>query len=60
MINKILRLYYHFYRAYINNIIIFFISLKKHLIHLRLIVSTFEKINIYLSLRKFFFNYIFI
>ena len=60
MINKILRLYRHFCRAYINDIMIFFISLKKHLTHLRFIFSTFKKINIYLLSRKSFFDYIFI
>ena len=57
IINKILRSYRHFYRTYIDNIIIFFTSLKKHLTHFRLIFSTFEKMNIYLLSRKSFLNY---
>ena len=57
IINKILRSYHHFYRAYVDNIVIFSTSLKKHLTHLRFIFSTFEKINIYLLSRKSFLNY---
>ena len=60
IINKILRPYRHFCRVYIDNIVIFFTSLKKHLSHLRLIFSTFKKINIHLFLRKFFFDYSFV
>ena len=60
MINKTLRFYRYFCRAYINNIVIFFISLKKHLTHLRFIFLIFEKMNIHLLSRKFFFDYFFI
>ena len=60
MINKIFRSYRHFCRAYVDNIVIFFTSLKKHLSHLRFIFSTFEKMNIHLLLRKSFFDYSFV
>ena len=60
MINKIFRSYRHFYRVYIDDIVIFFTSLKKHLAHLRFIFSTFEKMNIYLSSRKSFLDYSFV
>ena len=60
MINKILRPYRHFCRIYVDNIVIFFISLEKHLSHLRFIFSTLEKMNIHLSPRKSFLDYSFI
>ena len=60
MINKILRSYRHFYRAYIDNIVIFSTSLKEHLAYFRFIFSTFEKMNIYLSSRKSFLDYLFV
>ena len=60
IINKILRSYRYFYRAYIDNIVIFSTSLKEHLTHLRLVFSTFEKINIHLLSRKSFFDYSFV
>ena len=60
IINKIFRSYRYFCRVYIDDIVIFSTSLKKHLIHLRFIFSTFEKMNIYLSSRKSFFDYSFV
>ena len=57
IINKILRSYRHFCRVYIDDIVIFFTSLKKHLTHLRFIFSTLEKMNIYLLSQKSFLNY---
>ena len=60
MINKILRSYRHFCRVYIDNIVIFFTSLKEHLAHLQFIFSIFEKMNIHLSPRKSFFDYSFV
>ena len=60
MINKILRPYRHFYYIYVDDIVIFFTSLKKHLSHLRLVFSTFKKINIHLSSQKSFLDYSFV
>ena len=60
IINKILRPYRHFCRAYVDDIVIFFTSLKKHLAHFRFVFSTFKKMNIYLSSRKSFLDYPFI
>ena len=57
IINKILRSYRHFCYIYVDDIVIFFTSLKKHLTHLRLVFSAFEKINIHLSSRKSFLDY---
>ena len=60
IINKILRSYRHFYRAYIDNIVIFSTSLNEHLSHLRFVFSTFEKMNIHLSPQKSFLDYSFV
>ena len=60
IINKILRSYRHFCRVYVDNIVIFFTSLKEHLSHLRFIFLTFEKMNIHLLSRKSFLDYSFI
>ena len=60
IINKIFRSYRYFCRAYVDNIVIFSTSLKKHLSHLRFIFSTFEKMNIHLSSRKSFLDYPFV
>ena len=60
IINKIFRSYRHFCYAYIDDIVIFFTSLKKHLSHLRFIFSTLKKMNIYLLSRKSFLDYSFV
>ena len=60
IINKIFRSYRYFYYTYINDIVIFFTSLKKHLTYLRFIFSTFKKMNIHVSSRKSFLNYSFV
>ena len=56
-INTILSVYQIFVCVYINNVIIFSRTLKKHLIYLHTIFTLFEFFNITLSLKKFFFNY---
>ena len=60
IIIKIFRLYRHFCRTYIDNIVIFFTSLKKHLSHLRFVFSIFKKMNIHLLSRKSFLGYFFV
>ena len=57
IIDRILRLYREFYRAYIDNIIIFSIFLNKHIKHLNLIFKALDNINIYLSPKKLFLDY---
>ena len=57
IINKIFRSYRYFCRVYVDNIVIFFMSLKEHLAHLRLVFSTLKKMNIHLSSRKSFLDY---
>ena len=58
MINRILRLYRKFCRAYIDDIIIHSTSLDKHLEHLNLVFSALLKMNIHLSLKKSFLGYL--
>ena len=56
-IDNILRIYKDFCRAYINDIVIFSKTLKKHVKHLHLIFKLFTNLNISLSSTKFFFDY---
>ena len=58
MINRILRLYREFYKAYINNIVIFLIFLNKYIKYLNLIFKILDNINIYFSSRKLFLDYL--
>lgn len=57
MIDRILRPYRHFCRAYVDDIVIFSSTLKDHLEHLRLVFSALSKMNIHLSPRKSFLGY---
>jgi len=47
-------------RIYVNNIVIFFNTLKKHLNHLHNIFNILDKMKICLSLKKFYLAYLFI
>ena len=58
IIDRILRLYRKFYKAYIDNIIIFLIFLNKYIKHLNLIFKALNNINIYLLSRKSFLDYL--
>ena len=58
IIDRIFRLYREFYRAYIDNIVIFLIFLNKHIRHLNLIFKTLDSINIYLLFKKLFLDYL--
>ena len=60
IIDRIFRFYRKFYKAYINNIVIFLIFLNKYIKYLNLIFKVLDNINIYLSSRKLFLNYLFI
>ena len=55
--DNILRIYKNFCRAYIDDIVIFSKTLKKHVKHLHLIFKLFTNLNINLSSTKFFFDY---
>ena len=56
-IDIILRKYRHFVKIYINDIVIFFNTLKKYLKHLTLIFALFKKYNIVIKTFKIYFNY---
>ena len=46
-----------FARAYINDVVVFFNSLKKHLRHLIQIFKLFEKMNVIIKISKMFLKY---
>ena len=56
-IDNILRKFRVFARVYVNNIVIFNKTLKKHLQHLRSVFQLFQKMNIALKLIKIYLNY---
>ena len=57
MINRILRPFRHFYRAYVDDIIIFSISLDKYIKYLSLVFQALSDINIYLAPFKAFLGF---
>lgn len=57
MIDRILRLFRRFCRAYVDDIVIFSSSLEEHLTHLKLVFGALDKMNIHLSLRKSILGY---
>ena len=56
-IDIILRKYRHFVRIYVDDIVIFFNTLKEHLEHLTLIFALFKKYNIVIKTFKTYFEY---
>ena len=56
-IDIILRKYRHFVKAYVDDIVIFFNTLKKHLKHLTFIFALFKKYNIVIKTFKIYFDY---
>jgi transposase-like protein len=48
---------YNFARVYVDNVIIYSSSLKKHLRYLNEIFSLFKRINIVIKSSKIFLNY---
>ena len=56
-IDIIFCVYKVFVRVYVNNVIIFSYTLKKHITYLHIIFVLFESFNIILSFKKFFFDY---
>ena len=56
-IDTILRKYRHFAKAYVNDIVIFFNTLKEHLKHLTFIFALFKKYNIVIKTSKTYLNY---
>ena len=59
-INRLLRKFRRFARAYINNIVIFFKITTKYTIYFRLIFDIFRKNNIFIKFNKKFLNYFFV
>ena len=57
IIDRILRPFRHFCRAYVDDIIIFFTSLEEHLKHLNLVFQTLSDMNIHLTPTKAFLEY---
>ena len=58
--NGFLRLYRHFAKCYINNIMIFFYIAKKHFENLKTIFAFFTRFKIILKLKKSYLNYLLI
>ena len=56
-IDIILRKYCHFIRIYVDDIVIFLNTLKKHSKHLTFIFALFKKYNIVIKTFKIYFDY---
>ena len=59
-INRLLKQFRRFARVYINNIIIFFKTTKKHVQHLRFVFVILQHNNIFIKFSKAFLNYSFV
>ena len=59
IIDRILRPFRRFCRAYINNIVIFSSSLKEYIRYLIQVFQVLNEMNIYLALNKTFLEYSF-
>ena len=58
--NDFLRLYKHFVKYYINNVMIFFKIIEKHFKHFRIIFRLFAQFKIIFESKKSFLDYLFI
>ena len=58
--NEFLRLYRHFAKCYIDNIMIFFYIVKKHFEHLKIIFAFFTRFKIIFESKKSYLNYLLI
>ena len=56
-INRLLQKYRCYARVYVNNIVIFFKTIKKHAIHLRVVFKMFQVNNIFIKFIKSFCDY---
>ena len=56
-IDRLLRKYRRYARAYVNDIVIFFKTVEKHATHLRVVFEMFQINNIFIKLIKTFFDY---
>lgn len=57
MIDRILRRFRHFCRAYVDDIVIFSTSLEEHISHLTQVFQALEEMNIHLAPNKAFLGY---
>ena len=57
MIDRILRLFRHFCKIYVDDIVIFSTSLQKYIKYFIIIFQTFFDINIHLTFVKVFLGY---
>lgn len=55
--DRILREFQEFYRAYIDNIVIFSATLEKHVEHLKAVFKRFQDLNISINPNKSFIGY---
>ena len=53
-IDRLLRKYKRFVKIYVNDIVIFFKTIEKHAIHLRVVFKMFQINNIFIKFIKFF------
>ena len=59
-INRLLRKFRRFARTYVNDIVIYFKTTKKHTQHLRFVFDMLRKNNIFIKFSKIFLNYSFV
>ena len=59
-IDKLLRLHWQYVKIYVNDIIVFFKTKKKHKIYLRTIFFVFKNNNIFIKFIKVFIEYFFV
>ena len=59
-IDKLLRLHRQYVKIYVNDIMIFFKTKKKHEIHLRTVFFVFKNNNIFIKFIKTFIEYFFV
>ena len=59
-IDCLLRRFRRFARVYINDIVIFFKIIEKHILHFRAIFDMFQQNNIFIKFIKTFLKYLFV
>ena len=59
-INYLLRCFRRFTHVYMNNIIIIFKIVEKHVLHFRAIFEMFQQNNIFIKFIKIFLKYMFV
>ena len=59
-INRLLRRFRRFARVYVNDIVIFFKIVEKHILHFRAIFDIFQQNNVFIKFSKTILNYFFV